>query len=147
MSEQQQQNTNTAPVYQAASVINQVMEAVIGMMNGTSPFETVTRGALPSDQGLCCEIGPSVPEMYMDKNTVVPLDVTLNGKHSNLMTVSDAMNKIHSTLTRAKEYPSAENWQIIDIVNQNLPNIIGRESNNDWLLASALTVKFYWRGD
>lgn len=136
------------PTYQASSVINQVLEAVIGLINATSPFATVTRGALPTGVGLTCEIGPSSPSaVHMDKNTVVPLDVTLNGKHFNLMTLSDAMNKIHSTLTRAKSYPSANKWQIVDIENQTLPQVIGREDNNEWLMASALSVIFYWRGD
>lgn len=132
------------------SVINEVLEAVIGLMNATNPFATVTRGALPTGQGLVCEIGPSIPEtLFWDKNTFVPLDITLNGKHRNLKTLSDTMNNIHSVLTRATEYPADENgrWQITDILNQNLPQIIDREQNNDWIAASALTVKFYWKGD
>ena len=130
------------------SVINEVLEAVIGLMNATQPFASVTRGALPTGSGLVCEIGPSTPEtMHMDKNTVIPLDVTLNGKHRDLKTVTDDMNQIHSALTRARNYPSAERWQIVDISNQTLPQKIGREQNNDWLMASALSVKFYWRGD
>ena len=134
--------------YLATSVINQVLEAVIGLMNATTPFASVTRGALPTTSGLTCEIGPSSPRtMHMDKNTVIPLDVTLNGKHPNLMTLSDTMNNIHSVLTRAKSYPSADKWQIIDIKNRNLPQRIGREENNDWLMASSLSVEFYWRGD
>lgn len=130
------------------SVINEVLEAVIGMMNATNPFATVTRGALPTNQGLVCEIGPSIPdELYFDKNTVIPLDVTLNGKHKNLKILTDAMNGIHSALTRTRVYPSTERWQIIDIQNQNLPEKIDREQNNDWLSASALTVRFFWKGD
>lgn len=132
------------------SVINEVMEAVIGMMNATQPFATVTRGALPTGPGLTCETGPSSPEMvFLDKNSYVPLDVTLNGKHSDLQTLSDAMNTIHSVLTRAKEYPEdpGGRWKIVDITNQNLPERIGREQNNDWLMASALSVKFLWKGD
>jgi hypothetical protein len=121
---------------------------VIGMMNATDPFATVTRGALPTGQGLVCEIGPSIPdELYFDKNTVIPLDITLNGKHKNLKTLTDAMNGIHSALTRTRVYPSTERWQIIDIQNQNLPEKIDREQNNDWLSASALTVRFFWKGD
>lgn len=134
--------------YQATSVINQVLEAVIGLANATKPFSSITRGALPTGQGLTCEIGPTAPQAtHMDKNTVIPLDVTLNGKHPNLMTLSDAMNKIHSALTRATDYPSATAWEIVDIQNLTLPQKIGREQNNDWLMASALSVKFYWRGD
>lgn len=130
------------------SVINEVLEAVIGMANATNPFATVTRGALPTGQGLVCEIGPSIPdELYFDKNTVIPLDITINGKHKNLKTLTDAMNGIHSALTRTRVYPSTERWQIIDIQNQNLPEKIDREQNNDWLSASALTVRFFWKGD
>ena len=134
--------------YQADSVINQVMEAVIGLMNATSPFASVTRGALPTGIGITCEVGPSAPsEVYLDKNSYVPLDVTLNGKHGNLKTLSDALNNIHSALTRAKTYPEGDDWQIVDISNYTLPQVVDRESNNEWLMASALSVKFYWRGD
>ena len=130
------------------SVINEVLENVIGLMNATKPFATVTRGALPTGKGLVCEIGPSIQnEMYWDKNTFIPLDVTVNGKHPNLKTLTDAMNNIHSALTRAKEYTSTDRWQITDIATQNLPQIIDREQNNDWLAASALTVKVFWKGD
>ena len=139
--------TSTTPTYSAASAINQVVEAVISLMNATSPFANVTRGSLPTGTGLVCEVGPSTPsEVYLDKNTYVPLDVTLNGKHPNLMTLSDAMNKIHSTLTRATEYPEGENWKIVDISNYTLPQIVDREDNNEWLMASSLSVKFYQKG-
>lgn len=130
------------------SVINSVVEAVIGLMNATHPFAPVTRGALPTDAGLTCEVGPSVPEaVFLDKNSYIPLDVVLNGKHANLRTLSDCMNAIHSALTRATSYPVGTGWEIVDITNYTLPQIIGREDNNDWLMASSLSVKFYWRGD
>jgi hypothetical protein len=57
------------------------------------------------------------------------------------------MNTIHSALTRAMSYPEGTGWKIVDITNYTLPQIIGREDNNEWLMASALSVKFYWRGD
>lgn len=132
------------------SVINEVIEAVIGLINAQTPFANVTRGALPTGNGLVCEIGPTIPEeVYLDKNSFVPMDITLNGKHSNLKTLLDTMNNLHSVLTRARSYPEdTENgrWQITDISNQNLPQVIGRETNNDWLAASSLTVKFFWKG-
>ena len=130
------------------SVINEVLEAVIGLMAAENPFAAVTRGALPTGAGLVCEIGPTSPQaMHMDKNTVIPLDVTLNGKHHNLHTLSDTMNFLHSALTRLQVYPASDSWQIIDISTMTFPQVIGRENNNDWLMASALSVKFYWRGD
>lgn len=130
------------------SVINEVIEAVIGLMNATEPFAAVTRGALPTGVGITCEMGPSTPqEVYLDKNSYIPLDLALNGKHPNLQTLSDALNTIHSALTRATSYPSGESWEIVDISNYTLPQIIGREQNNEWLMASALSVKFYQKGD
>lgn len=130
------------------SIINEVMEAVIGMMNDLHPFATVTRGALPTGNGITCEIGPTVQtELYFDKNTFVPLDITINGKHKNMKTLSDTLNNIHSSLTRRRVYPSGDGWQIADIKTATLPRIIGREENNEWLMASGLSVEFYWRGD
>ena len=130
------------------SAINGVMEAVIQMINDLHPFAAVTRGALPTGHGLTCEVGPTTPlTVHLDKNSVIPLDVTLNGKHPDLRVLSDTMNDIHSALTRARSYPSGEGWQIVDIRNDTLPQIIGREGNNDWLMASSLSVTFYWRGD
>ncbi len=130
------------------SVINEVLEAVIGLMAAENPFAAVTRGALPTGAGLVCEIGPTSPQaMHMNKNTVIPLDVTLNGKHHNLQTLSDTMNSLHSALTRLQVYPASDSWQIVDISTMTFPQVIGRENNNDWLMASALSVKFYWRGD
>lgn len=130
------------------SAINEAIEAVIGLMNETEPFAPVTRGALPTGIGLACEIGPSTPEaVYLDKNSYIPLDITINGKHPNLQTLSETMNAIHSNLTRATEYPEGEGWKIVDITNYTLPQIVDREGNNEWLMASALSVKVYQRGD
>lgn len=130
------------------SAINEAIEAVIGLMNDTEPFAPVTRGALPTGIGLVCELGPTTPEeVYLDKNSYIPLDITLNGKHPNLQTLSETMNAIHSSLTRATEYPEGEGWKIVDISNYTLPQIVDREDNNEWLMASALSVKLYQRGD
>lgn len=130
------------------SAINEAIEAVIGLMNDTEPFAPVTRGALPTGIGLVCELGPSTPEeVYLDKNSYIPLDITLNGKHPDLQTLSETMNAIHSSLTRATEYPEGDGWKIVDITNYTLPQIVDREDNNEWLMASALSVKVYQRGD
>lgn len=133
------------------SVVNEVMEAVIGLMNGSRPFAVVTRGALPTVEGITCEIGPSRPqEVYLDKNSCyLPLDVTINAKHPDLKLLSDTLNDMHSTLTHARSYPedSGGRWKIVDITNLTMPQIIGREENNDWLMASSLSVRFFWKGE
>lgn len=127
------------------SIINQALEAVIGLMNATHPFATVTRGALPLGNGITCELGPSATEeVYLDKKNYIPLDVTINAKHTNLKTLSDDLNTIHDTLTRMTSYPSGTGWEIVDISNQTTPQLIERETSNAWVMASALQVKLYY---
>lgn len=130
------------------SAINAVLDAVADLMGAAAPGWTISRGALGTDAMITCEIGPSTPDaIYMDKNTHVPLDVAINGKSADLYALSEAMNNIHSALTRMTVYPSGRSWQITDITNYTLPQVIGREDNNMWLMASALSVRFFWRGE
>lgn len=127
-----------------SSVFNSAIESVMDLIDGMQLFAPITRGALGTGNGLCCEIAPSMPEtVYMDKESYTPLTLALNGKHSNLQTLSDALNNIVDTLTRLRSYPSGAEWQITDITSGNLPRVIGREENNDWLMACDLTIKIY----
>ena len=129
------------------SVINEAVEAVIYRMNRLPLFAQVTRGALPTGPGIVCEIGPSTPqEVYMDKGLYIPLDLTINAKHDNLYTLSEAMNRIHDELTRGESYPRGNEWKIVDIANYTLPQKLGRDEGGMWLMASSLSVRIYWEG-
>ena len=124
------------------TIINAAVEAVMDLIDGLGLFALITRGALGTGEGLVCEVGPSGPdEVYMDKNQYIILDFTINGKHANLQTLSDDMNRIHQDITMLREYPSGDDWNIVDITTMTEPQIIGREDNNMWLMASALNVK------
>lgn len=133
----------------STSKINLAVEYVINTINGISGlFATMTRGALGIGNGLACEVAPSVAqEVYLDKNSYIALTLAINGKHSNLQTLSDSMNNIIDTLTRQKTYTSGNGWEIVDITGGNLPRIIGREDNNSWLMAGELVVKIYRKDD
>lgn len=127
------------------NVINDVILAVINLMNEQQPFAQVTRGALPTKPGITCEIAPSTPDrVFMDKERSVPLDCTINAKHTDLETVTTDLNKIFDALTALTDYPSGDGWKIYDISVGTLPQIIGREDNGEWLLAGSLIVKIYW---
>ena len=126
------------------SILNLAVESVMDLIDGLNLYATITRGALGIGNSLCCEIAPSYPEsVFMDKNVYIPLTLALNGKHDNLRTLSDALNKIMDTLTRLKTYPSGNGWEIVDITNGNLPRVIGREDNNSWLMACDIVLKLY----
>ena len=142
-------NTVNTPVATGStSKINLAVEAVATLINGMNNFAPITRGALGSDNGLCCEIAPSnAQEVYLDKNAYFFITLAINGKHTNMQTLSDTLNNIMDTLTRAKSYPSGTGWQIVDITNGTMPRVIGRENNNAWLMACDIIIKVYRKDD
>ena len=128
----------------STSVLNNAVEAVMDLIDALDNFAEITRGALGIDNGLSCEIAPSTAEtVFLDKNAYIPLTLTLNGKHSDLQVLSDTMNNIVDALTRAKSYTGGNGFEIVDITGGNLPRIIGREENNQWLMACDLVIKIY----
>ena len=132
------------PSYLGTSIINQAVEAVIGLINAMNNFATMTRGALASSPSLSCEIAPYNPAtVFLDKNTYHALNLTINGKNSGLQTLSDTLNNIMDTLTRRKSYPSGNGWEIVDITNGIMPRVIGREPNSDWMMACEIVIKLY----
>jgi hypothetical protein len=136
--------SNNEVIQMTTSKINLAVESVINAINAMGNFATMTRGALGTDAGLACEIAPSTAsEVYMDKNSFIPLTLALNGKNRDLRVLSDTLNNIVDTMTRRTEYPSGNGWEIVDISSGNLPRIIGREPDNAWLMAGDLIVKIY----
>ena len=132
------------------NVIDAAIDATIAMMIALEPFATVTRGALPTGDGIVCEISPTYnAEIYLDKGARIPVNLVLNGKHHNLQTLSNALNEIHDALTKIHDpsgYPSDTGWQIIDIWTSLFPRIIGRESDNRWVMASELVINLEKKG-
>jgi hypothetical protein len=126
----------------SVSILNQAIEAVMDLIDDMGLYSMITRGALSAGNSLSCEIGPTSPEtVWFDKNQYIPIDLTINGKHDNLQTLSDSMNLIHEHLTMMRSYPTGSNWQITDIATLTEPQVIGREQDNKWMMASALSVK------
>ena len=126
----------------STSIINQAIEAVMDLIDALGLYALITRGALGTEDSLSCEIGPTRPEsVFLDKHQYIPVDLTINGKHSNLQTLSEAMNTIHENLTTKRIYPAGTNWEIVDILTLTEPQIIAREDEGPWIMASALTVK------
>ena len=112
------------------------------MIDALSLFAEITRGALGTGDTLSCEVGPTTPQtVWLDKNQYIPVDLMINGKHSDLQTLSDALNTIQESLTMMTDYTSGDKWQITDIATLTEPQIIGREQDNRWMMASALQIK------
>ena len=126
----------------STSILNLAVESVMDLIDALGLYAKITLGALGTGNGITCEIGPTSPEtVWLDKNQYIPVDLTINARHDNLQTLSDAMNKIHEALTMAFSYPSGNGWEIVDITTLTEPQMIGREDSNEWFMASALLVK------
>lgn len=139
--------TEETPVV-STSKLNLAIESVINSINAMQNFATMTRGALGISAGLACEIAPSnTQETYLDKNSYSPVTLALNGKHDDLRLLTDTLNNILDTMTRAKEYSSGNGWEVVDIATGTLPRVIGREDNGLWLCACDLIVKVYRKDD
>ena len=136
------ENTNGTQAVSSTSILNQVVEAVMDLIDALSLYANISRGALGTGDSLTCEVGPTSPsDIWLDKNQFIPVDLTINGKHSNLQTLSDALNTIHESLTMMLDYPAGSKWQITDIATLTEPQVIGREQDNRWMMASALIIK------
>lgn len=128
------------------SYTTDILLEVIRLAQATDPFATIRRGALPPDNGICMEIASGAPETtFLDRRSVLSISLVLNGKHSDLATLSGALCTIHHALTHMKEYPITEAWQMLSITTTSVPHQIGREPSGQWLLGSALTVYFFER--
>ena len=127
-----------------SSIINSAVESVMDMIDGMNLYAPITRGALGSGDGICCEVAPSYTDrVFLSKESYIQITLALNAKHSNLQTVSDTLNNIIDTLTRMTEYTNGTGWKIVDITNGSIPRVIGREENNSWLMSCDLVIKIY----
>lgn len=127
------------------SVVNDVLTAVVNMINDLQPYSPVIIGSMPPDNGLSIAIASGAPDAtFLTKSTAYSISVVFNGKHSNQQIVSDFLNNAHQALTQATAYPATDTYQITNIETIGAPNYIGREQNNQWLYGSSLAIKFYY---
>jgi len=128
------------------SYTTDILLEVILLAQETNPFASIRRGSLPPDNGICMEIATGAPETtFLDRRSVQSISVVLNGKHRDLALLSRDLDAIHRHLTRLKDYPTTEAWQILNISTTSVPHQISREADGQWLFGSSLDVKFFER--
>lgn len=128
------------------SVYDDVLQAVVGLANGTDPYAVVTIGSLPADNGICMSWASGSLNTFMDKKAAVTMTAVLNAKNTNQQAALDALSNIHTTLNMMTTYPTADNFQITNIETNGPPTYLSREQNSQWLYGSSLRVKFFLKG-
>lgn len=124
---------------------NEVIQAVIDMAQAAAGAKVVL-GSLPPDNGLAMTGNASSYPIFLDIGSNEQMNVVCNGKNIQQQAVISQLEAIHASLTRRKDFPSTDTWQIYAIETTASPRLIGREQNSQWLYGSSLLVKFNVKG-
>ena len=125
---------------------NEVIQAVIDMAQAAAGAKVVL-GSLPPDNGLAMTGNASSYPIFLDIGSNEQMNVVCNGKNTQQQAVISQLEAIHASLTRRKDFPSTDTWQIYAIETTASPRLIGREQNSQWLYGSSLLVKFNVKGN
>jgi hypothetical protein len=126
---------------------DEVLQAVIDMAEAAACAPIVT-GSLPPDNGIAMT-GQAAPQsIFLDIGSNERMTVVCNGKNGNQQTVIQQLDAIHKSLTRRKDFPTGDGWQIYAIETVASPRLIGREQNPQaqWLYGSSLLIKINVKG-
>lgn len=124
---------------------NDVLQAVIDMAQAAAGIP-VALGSLPPDDGIAMTGNASSFPIFLDIGSNEEMNVVCNGKNTQQQAVINQLEAIHAALTRRKDFPSTDTWQIYAIETTASPRLIGREQNSQWLYGSSLRVKFNVKG-
>ena len=128
------------------SVYSDVLTTVVTLINNLDLYAVATIGALPPTNGISVAWTSSTNNLFFDKKATVEMTALVNAKNSDQQIALEALSDIHTSLNFMTAYPETDNFQITNIETSSAPTYMGRESNNQWLYGSSLTIKFYLKG-
>ena len=126
---------------------DEILQAVIDMAEQAAGAPIVL-GSNPPHDGIAMTGNSSPQTIFLDIGSDERMTVLCNGKNGDQKTIIRQLDAIHAALTRRKDFPSGEGWQIYAIETVASPRFLGRESNNrfQWLYGSSLLVKINTKG-
>ena len=124
---------------------NDVLQAVIDIAQAAAGIPVVL-GSMPPDDGIAMTGNAASFPIFLDIGSNEEMNVVCNGKNTQQQAVIIQLEAIHAALTRRKDFPSSDTWQIYAIETTASPRLIGREQNSQWLYGSSLRVKFNVKG-
>lgn len=124
---------------------NEIVQAIIDMAESAAGVPIVL-GSLPPDDGIAMTGNASSNPIFLDIGSNESMNVLCNGKNTSQIAVINQLEAIHNSLTRRKDFPHTNTWQIYAIETTASPRLIGREKNSQWLYGSSLLVKFNVKG-
>lgn len=128
------------------SIIKQVLDAVRALAQGSGfAYAPIVNGALTPNNGLSMTLaGGGMDTTFLSVGQSISLTLTLNAKHEDQAAAQNALNNLHAYLTRRKNFPRGDGWQITSITTDSVPMYLDREQSKQWLYGSGLAVRFYY---
>lgn len=128
------------------AVYDEVLNAVCDLAQIDGLYADIKIGSDPPENGICMIMSGGSPAVVnLATDMLFRKSILINGKHKNQQTVLEALGAIHEALTKTFQYPSTDDWRIIDIETESAPTLIGRGENSQWIYGSSVSVSFYWR--
>ena len=126
---------------------DEILQAVRKMAEDAAGVPIVT-GSNPPQDGIAMTGSGGPRSIFLDIGSNEQMNIVCNGKNGDQKTIIQQLNAIHKSLTRRKDFPTGDGWQIYSIETVASPRLIGRESNNrfQWLYGSTLLVKINTKG-
>lgn len=126
---------------------DEILQAVIDMAENAAGVSIVT-GSMPPDNGIAMTGQAAPSSVFLDIGSNERMSVVCNGKNGNQQTVTQQLDAIHKSLTRRKDFPTGNGWQIYAIETVASPRLIGKEANPQaqWLYGSSLLIKINTKG-
>lgn len=124
-----------------------ILQAIINMAEAAAGVSIVT-GSQPPMNGIAMTGQAASASIMLDIGSNERMSVICNAKNGDQRTAIQQLDAIHAALTRRKDFPSVDGWQVYAIETVASPRLIGREQNPQaqWLYGSSLLVKFNVKG-
>ena len=126
---------------------DEILQAVIDMAESAAGVSIVL-GSNPPTNGIAMTGSGGPQSIMLDIGSNERMSVLCNAKNGNQRTAVSQLDAIHRALTKRKDFPCGDGWQIYAIETVASPRLIGRESSEryQWLYGSSLLVKFNTKG-
>ena len=126
---------------------DEILQAVIDMAESAAGVSILT-GSMPPDNGIAMTGSGAPSTIMLDIGSNERMNIVVNGKNADQETVIRQLDAIHRVLTRRKDYPTGDGWQVYSIETVASPRLLGREQNPQaqWLYGSSLLVKINTKG-
>lgn len=126
---------------------DEILQAVRQMAEAAAGVPVVN-GSMPPDDGIAMTGQASQDVTFLDIGSNERMTVVCNGKSASQETVIRQLDAIHRALTRRKDFPQSDGWQIYAIETISSPRLIGREQNPgaQWLYGSSLRININVKG-